>query len=64
MDELIKMVSGKAGNSEDQARTAVNETVNFLKQKLPAPVASQIDAVMSGNLGNLASGLGGMFGKK
>jgi len=72
MDELIKLVSSKVGISEDQARSAVETVVGFLKAKLPAPLAGQVDTALGaagaglGNLdlGGLASGLGGMFGKK
>ena len=67
MDEVIKMVTQKIGVSEDQARTAVNTVVGFLKDKLPAPIAAQLDGVMNGNLsmdslGDVAKGIGGMFG--
>jgi hypothetical protein len=66
MDELVKLVSQKTGLSEDMSRQAVQIVVSYLKDRLPAPVASQIDAVLSGggDLGNLAKGLGGMLGKK
>jgi hypothetical protein len=45
---------------------AVETVVDFIKQKLPAPVAAQVDAVLggSGNLGAAADMLGGLFGKK
>ena len=43
MDELIKQVVSKTGISEDQARTAVTTVLGFVKDKLPAPIASQID---------------------
>ena len=48
MDQIIKLVQEKAGLSEDQARTAVSTVVDFLKDKLPAPIASQVDGVISG----------------
>lgn len=69
MDELVKLVSQKTGLSEDMAKTAVETVVNFLKDKLPAPIAGQIDSALSGGgiadkLGGLAGGLGGMFGKQ
>ena len=48
MDALVKLVSQKVGISEDQARMAVTTVLGFLKEKLPAPIASQIDAVISG----------------
>ena len=69
MDELIKRVTEKAGISEEQARTAVNTVTGFLKEKLPAPIAGQIDNLMSGaggvtdKLGGVAAKVGGLFGK-
>ena len=67
MDELIKRITEKTGISEDQARSAINTVSGFLKEKLPAPIAGQIDNVLSGGgmsdtLGNAASKIGGMFG--
>jgi uncharacterized protein (DUF2267 family) len=73
MDELIKLVSSKAGIQEAQAKTAVETVVKFLKEKLPAPIASQLDAVLSneavmGQAGQLLDkgieSLGGLLGKK
>ncbi|MCX6030796.1 MAG: hypothetical protein NT169_16060 [Chloroflexi bacterium] len=70
MDELIKLVVQKTGISNEQARMAVDTVIGFLKSKLPAPIAGQLDGVLAGsgdamkNLGGLAGGLGGMFGKK
>lgn len=68
MEELVKQVAAKTGISEDQARTAVTTVVGFLKNKLPAPIASQLDGVISGEsssasggLGDLASKAGGIF---
>ena len=48
MDELIKLVSKKTGLPEDKAKVAVQVVVDFLKKKLPAPVAGQIDSVLKG----------------
>jgi hypothetical protein len=53
MDELIKLVTKKAGISEDQAKKAVDAVLGFLKTKLPKPVASQIDALLKGDAGGL-----------
>lgn len=63
MDQLVNLVSQKAGITQDQARAAVQTVLDFLKQKLPAPVASQIDGVLSGQMPDLGKGLGGLFGK-
>ncbi len=65
MDELVNLVSQKTGISQDQARTAVTTVLNFLKERLPAPIAAQIDNVISGKgAGDVLGGLGGMLGKK
>jgi hypothetical protein len=65
MEELIRLVSQKVGISEPQAKTAVETVVNFLKQKLPQPIASQIDTVLAGGkAGDITKGLGGLLGKK
>jgi len=67
MDELVNLVSQKAGITQDQARTAVTVVLDFLKQKLPQPVAGQVDAFMSGqggSAGGIGSAVEGMFGKK
>lgn len=50
MDELIKMVAEHAGIAEDAAKTAVETVINFIKEKLPAPIDAQIDAIMSGEM--------------
>lgn len=62
MDELVKLVSQKAGITEQQARTAVTTVLDFVKQKLPPQLASQVDGVVSGKTD--LSGLGGLFGQK
>lgn len=69
MDELVKEVAQKTGISEDAAKTAVETVVSFLKDKLPAPLAGQIDGVLASPgtakmVSDLADGLGGIFGKK
>lgn len=78
MDELIKQVSARAGISEAQAQTAVESVVGFLKERLPAPIAGQVDNVLnsqagaigsgidavSDKAGDLLGGLGGMLGNK
>ncbi len=62
MDELVKLVVQKTGISEDQARQAVTVVLGFLKERLPAPIASQIDGVL--NNSGAVGALGGLFGKK
>jgi hypothetical protein len=73
MNELIQRLIDKTGIPEDKARTALDVVVNFLKEKLPAPVAAQLDGLMAGGsgmsekVGEMATGfgaIGGLFGQK
>jgi uncharacterized protein (DUF2267 family) len=67
MDELIQLVADKVGLSEAQAKQAVDTVLGFLKDKLPAPIAGQIEAALEGDvsgLGDVAGSLGGLLGKK
>lgn len=68
MDDLIKLVSQKTGLPEAQAKVAVETVMNYLKDKLPAPLAGQLDGLLSGggaaNPADLMKGLGGMLGNK
>ena len=69
MESLVNLVSEKTGISTEIAQKAVDVTLNFLKDKLPAPVAEQINGLLSGeegggDMGGLAKGLGGLMGKE
>ena len=74
MEEIIKQVTERAGISEAQARTAVETVLGFLKNRLPEPMAGQLDSFVGGasgaaggladTAGNVLGGLGGMFGGK
>lgn len=63
MDELAKLVAQKTGLPEAQARQASEVVVAFLKEKLPAPVAAQLEgALQGGGGGGLLGQIGGMLG--
>lgn len=70
MDELIKLVADKTGIPADTAKTAVTTVIGFLKDKLPAPLASQLDGLVGsssdnkegGDSGNPLESIGKMFG--
>ena len=65
MDELVRLLGQKFGLKEDTAKQVVTTVADFLKTKLPAPLAGQIDGLLAGgkaDLGNLAKGLGGLLG--
>jgi hypothetical protein len=48
MEELVALVAKKTGLSKEQAKMAVTLVVDFIKKKLPAPVAAQVDQVLGG----------------
>jgi hypothetical protein len=69
MNELVDLIVKKTGIPAATAQTVVNVVLDFLKKKLPAPIAGQIDSVLAGGdtakkaegmLGNVSS----LFGKK
>lgn len=62
MEELIQAISQKTGLPEAQARQAAETALAFIKQKLPAPLASQLDSLMAGS-GGSASGDSGLMGQ-
>ncbi len=74
MDELIKQVTERTGISESQARSAVETVLGFLKDRLPAPIAGQLDGLIGGaggaigsvadTAGDVLGGIGGMLGGK
>lgn len=68
MEELIKMVAQNVKISEEQARSAVNTVLGFVRDKLPAPMAEQLDGFLKGggthqlpNVGDVAEGAGDML---
>jgi hypothetical protein len=65
MDELVKLVSQKTGVPEDVAKVAVETVVGYLKDKLPAPIAGQIDNLLAGGgvTGQAEELLGGILSK-
>lgn len=77
MNELIKRIVEKTGLPEDKAKGAAEAAIGFLKEKLPAPVAGQIDNALgagssaasaaadkaSDAVSGVTGKVGGMFGK-
>ena len=48
LNDVINKVAEKLGISTEKATEAVTVVVDVLKKKLPAPLASQIDSLLSG----------------
>ncbi len=74
MEQLIATVAEKAGIDKEQAKSAVEAVMGFLKGKLPASLAGQLDGLVKGGeegessegggaMGAISKGLGGLFGK-
>ncbi len=74
MDELISNVTQKTGLSPEQAKSAVESVLEYLRTRLPAPIADHLNSMMSGGtavtesgsgiLGSAASAIGNVFGKE
>jgi uncharacterized protein (DUF2267 family) len=72
MDQVVQMVAEKTGLSPDMARQAVTTVLGFLKDKLPGPVAAQVENALnnqaptdqgSGIVDKAKDALGGLFGQ-
>jgi hypothetical protein len=72
LDELVNRVAERTGLSQEQARTAAETVIGFLKERLPAPVVGALDGAVQGGetgssgmmdqAGGMLGNLGGMFG--
>lgn len=64
MEQIIELVSKRAGINEEQARTAVEVVVRQIKERLPGPLAGQVDAALGGDgSSDPVAGIGGMLGR-
>jgi uncharacterized protein (DUF2267 family) len=70
VDQLINLVVQRTGIPPNQAQQAVQVVVGFLKDRLPGPIASQVETVLSGGstsggvTGQAKQDLGGVFGQE
>jgi hypothetical protein len=69
MKELVNLIVKKTGIPAATAQTIVNIVMDFLKKKLPAPVAGQLDGLLKNEANikqaeNLLGGLASQLGKK
>jgi hypothetical protein len=62
MDELIKQIQQRTGIDEAQARGAADTVLGFLKERLPPPIAGQIDGIIGDGAGTSGNPLGGGLG--
>lgn len=65
MDELVALIVEKTGLPEETATQVIGIVLEFIKEKLPDPIAGSLDNFLEGDGGiNLLSGLGDLFGGK
>ena len=76
MNELVTLVAQRTGLNQETAQKAVETVIDILKQKLPAPIATHLDAFLAGDMpgptGNIGSeagevlkgAIGGFFQRK
>jgi hypothetical protein len=60
MEELVNTIAIKTGLTPEISKTVVIMVLDFVKKKLPAPLAGKIDALLDDN--SPAAVLGGLFG--
>lgn len=61
MNELVNAIAQKTGISQENAQKAAQAAIDFLKSKLPAPIAGQLDAILAGNMSGLSGQAGEML---
>ena len=59
MKELVNIIVQKTGITQENAQKAALATIGFLKTKLPAPFAAQLDSFL--NSSELADQAGGFL---
>jgi len=65
MNELIEQLKSRVGLDDSKAQSAAQTVIEFLKQRLPEPIAGQIESALSGGgVAGITDKLGGMLGKK
>jgi uncharacterized protein (DUF2267 family) len=65
MNELIQQLKSRVGLDDSKAQSAAQTVIDFLKQRLPAPISSHLDSVLSSGAAQGVEGkIEGMFGKK
>ena len=65
MNELIEQLKSRVGLDDSKAHSAAQTVIEFLKQRLPGPIAGQLDSALSGGgMEGMKDKIGDVFGKK
>ena len=67
MEELVKAITDRTGLPADQARSAAQAAVDFIKAKLPESMQGYVDMALNSGMADDVAGqagdlLGGLFG--
>ncbi len=64
MEQLVNLVMEKTGLGEEAATQAVDIVLSFIKEKLPEPLAAQVEGLLGdgGEEGGIGGALKGMLG--
>lgn len=68
MQAIVDFVVEKTGLAPEQAESAVNAVLGFVRERLPEPMQGMLNSVLGGESGegggggDLLSSIGGMFG--
>jgi hypothetical protein len=63
MDELIAAIAERTGLPAEKAKDAAQAALDFLKDKLPEPIAGQIEGFLAGRAGDIGDAVAGVTDK-
>lgn len=66
MEQLVQIIVEKTGLSEEVAGTVAEIVLQFVKDKVPEPLAGQLDSIVNGEAGDgvdIGGALKGLFGQ-
>jgi hypothetical protein len=55
MNELVTLISQKTGLSSDMAQQVLTVIQGYVKDKVPEPMASQVNNVLTGQMGGMSA---------
>ena len=62
MNELVTLVAQRTGLNQETAQKAVETVIDVLKQKLPAPIAAHLEALLAGDMSGATGDIGSAAG--
>ncbi len=69
MEAVVKLLSERTGVPEETVELVLKAVIVYLKERLPEPVAQQVEALLTGeaaegvDVDDLLKGLGGLLGR-